>query len=101
MIPNVGDLGIFAQIGCVVHNKECSQSSIVDDSFNMLFLCQKPRKEEMISRCLIGRCQIGRQKVREKDAASNERRDGHCTAQGEANLYYFYSRAREIGLSNR
>ena len=37
VIPNRRDLGILPQIGCVVHNKEYSYSSIVDDSFNMLF----------------------------------------------------------------
>ena len=38
VVPNGRDLRIFAQVSCVVHNKECSYSSIVDDSFNMLFL---------------------------------------------------------------
>jgi hypothetical protein len=38
VMPNSRDFGILAQIGCVVHNKKCSQSSIVDDSFNILFL---------------------------------------------------------------
>jgi hypothetical protein len=37
-MPYSGDLDILAQVGSVIHNKECSQSSIVDDSFNMLFL---------------------------------------------------------------
>ena len=37
VILNSRDLGTLAQIGCVVHNKECSQSSIMDNSFNMVF----------------------------------------------------------------
>ena len=32
------DFGILAQIGCVIYHKECSQSSIVDDSLNMISL---------------------------------------------------------------
>jgi hypothetical protein len=35
---NSRDLRILAQVGCVVHNKECSESSVANDSFNMLFL---------------------------------------------------------------
>ena len=38
MMLNSRDFGILAQIGCVIYNKECSQSSIVDDSFNVFFL---------------------------------------------------------------
>jgi hypothetical protein len=35
---NSRDLGILAQIGCVVHNKVCPQPPIADDSFNRHFL---------------------------------------------------------------
>jgi hypothetical protein len=38
MMLNSRDFGILAQIGRVIYNKECSQSSIVDRSFNTLFL---------------------------------------------------------------
>jgi hypothetical protein len=38
VIPNSRDLGILAKIGSVVHGKECSYSSVVDHSFNMLCL---------------------------------------------------------------
>jgi hypothetical protein len=31
------DLRILAQVNCVVYNKECSYSSTVDDSFNVVF----------------------------------------------------------------
>jgi hypothetical protein len=38
MMLNGRDFGILAQIGRVIYNKECSPSSIVDRSFNTLFL---------------------------------------------------------------
>ena len=55
-MPNSGDLGIIAQIDFVAHNKECSQFSIVDDSFNMLFLIRNRGRGrgEVINRCRIG-----------------------------------------------
>jgi hypothetical protein len=31
----------LTQIACMVHNKECSDSSAVDESFNMSFLIRK------------------------------------------------------------
>jgi hypothetical protein len=37
VMPDNRDLGILAQVGCMVHNKECSYSSTVDDSFNVVF----------------------------------------------------------------
>jgi hypothetical protein len=37
VMPDSRDLGILAQVGCVVHNKEYSYSSTVDDSFNVVF----------------------------------------------------------------
>jgi hypothetical protein len=38
VMPNGKYLGILARVGCVVYNKECSHSSTVDDSFNVVFL---------------------------------------------------------------
>jgi hypothetical protein len=37
VMPDSRDLGILTQVGCVVYNKEYSYSSIVDDSFNVVF----------------------------------------------------------------
>ena len=41
VMPNSRDFRILTQIGCVAHNKECSDSSADDESFNMSFLIRK------------------------------------------------------------
>jgi hypothetical protein len=38
MMLNSRDFGILTRIGYVVYSRECLQSSIVDDSFNMFSL---------------------------------------------------------------
>jgi hypothetical protein len=37
MMPDNKDLRILAQVNCVVHNKECSYFSTINNSFNMVF----------------------------------------------------------------
>jgi hypothetical protein len=79
-MPIRGDIRILTQVGCMAHNKECSDSSAAGDSFNMSFLIRKEGgKEEEENGCsmpdsssegILGtRCSC-------TDSAGDRRRDG-------------------------
>jgi hypothetical protein len=67
-MPNTGDFRILTQVDCMVRNKECSDSSSIDDTFNMSFLIRKGgrkegRKKERKKKGMVVRCRIHRRKA--------------------------------------